>query len=135
MLCRLLLAAALLAMLLGAWIIWRMPIAPWLRAAGATIWCLLAARDIIAIARSYKRFRKLRIDADGSAALQDGDGRWQAACLRRGCVVLDRLAWLRLRLEDGRHYRVLVRGDARESQQWRRLQVIWRQLGSDARSC
>ena len=134
-LCRLLLAAGALALALGACIIAGLPVAVPLRAVAAVLWCLLAGRDLASLAATLGSFSKLRIDADGAALLLAGDGRWQAATLGRGSVVLPRLAWLRLRLADGRSYRALLRGNGRESEQWRRLQVIWRQLGSDARSC
>jgi len=40
------------------------------------------------------------------------------------------LAWLVLASPDGRRWLALLQGDSRESEQWRRLQVIWRHMGS-----
>jgi hypothetical protein len=51
-----------------------------------------------------------------------------------GGVLLSELGWIRLSvvLPDGRKLVLgeFVRGNARESADWRRLQVIWRHIGA-----
>jgi hypothetical protein len=106
-----------------------------LRIAVALGWCFRAGREIADISTSHKRYSRLRVFADGSVELCAADGEWQAAAIGRGCVVLPTVAWLNLPLSGGGRYRALLRGDARESKQWRRLQVIWRHLGAAGGSC
>ena len=38
-----------------------------------------------------------------------------------------RMAWIRIRLADGRKYGELLRGNAVIDKQWHRLQLIWQQ--------
>jgi hypothetical protein len=132
---RLLLTTGAASMALGLTIILYLPVDPWVCAAGAAAWCYTTGREIAVIWFSHKRFSGLRIFADGSAELRTTDGRRLAATIARGSLVLPQWAWLILRLADGRAYLALLRGDARQSKQWRRLQVIWRHLGTAGRSC
>ncbi len=55
---------------------------------------------------------------------------WQTAAIGNGCVVMRKLAWLRLKPATGARYHELLRRNSLESEQWRRLQVIWRHLGA-----
>lgn len=116
--------------MLGLLIILALPINAIARAAAAISWCFLAAVDVASLAAMHKRFSRLRIYPDGTAELRQSDGDWQAAVITHGSLVLPGIAWLRLRLRDGGYYRGLVRGSSCESKQWRRLQVIWRHLGT-----
>lgn len=122
--------AGLAAMTLGVSIILSLPIDALLCAAAAIIWCVFTLAEILQLTRMHKRFSSLRVYADGTAELCRTDGAWQAAVITHGSLVLPRVAWLRVRLREGGCYRVLLRGDSRESKQWRRLQVIWRHLGT-----
>lgn len=132
---RLLLAAALLALFLGATIILFLPVNTVLRAIGVFCWCLMAGGDMLQISTLHKRYSRLRVFADGRVELRDSDGRWKPGSIGRGSVVLPKVAWLDLRLAGGGRYRALLRGDASESEQWRRLQVICRHLGTKPGSC
>jgi hypothetical protein len=132
---RLLLVAALLTTTLGIVTIAHLPTGDLLRVAGVLAWCCVAGYEIVDISSSHKRYSRLRVFADGDVKLRTRDGQWQTAALHRGCIVLSTLAWLNLRLADGGRYRALLRGDALESEQWRRLQVIWRHLGTAGGSC
>jgi hypothetical protein len=40
---------------------------------------------------------------------------------------MSRVAWLRLEFDDGLRYGELLTGNPRRDEQWRRLQLIWRQ--------
>ena len=132
---RLLLLAAAVTMSLGILVLLSLPIDTLLRGAAVLGWCFVAGREIAHISRSHKRFTCLRVFADGSAELRDRNGQWQAAALGPGCVVLPAVAWLDLPLSGGGRYRALLRGNARQSKQWRRLQVICRHLGTAGGSC
>ena len=45
-------------------------------------------------------------------------------------LVADRIGWLHLKTADGKQFAELICGDCRESDDWRRLQVIWRHIGA-----
>jgi len=126
---RLLLVAAYFNLILGAIIILPLPVHALLRMVGALCWCFMAGREIRDISYSHKRYSRLRVLADGRVELQDSDDSWKSGTIGRNSVVLPRLAWLNLRLADGGRYRALLRGDAGNNEQWRRLQVICRHLG------
>ena len=91
------------------------------------------------ISSAHKRYRSVRIHSDGTAQLLDNSGEWHSATLCKECIVLSTFAWLKLKPAQGGTYCELMRGGARgnsrENQQWRRLQVIWRHLGTVGRSC
>jgi hypothetical protein len=110
-----------------------------LGALGATVWTLQGSIQWRLISSAHKRFRGLRIHCDGVAELLDNGGVWHAAIICKECIVLSTFAWLKLRPVGGGTYFELVRGNARgnssENKQWRRLQVIWRHLGTAGRSC
>ncbi len=67
--------------------------------------------------------------ADGSLRVFGANGGWYTARLATGTVVLRRYAWIRCRMEPGRYCAELLRGNCRKSDDWRRLQVIWRHIG------
>jgi len=125
-----LLAAALASMLLGLGMILCLPVDRQVRVAAVVVWSFVAGRESAVIWFSYKHFVWLRIFADGGVELRTTDRRRLSATIVRGSLVLARVAWLRLRLADGRCYLGLVRADVQQSKQWRRLQGIWRHLGT-----
>ncbi|MGI9200590.1 MAG: hypothetical protein ACR2QL_06000 [Woeseiaceae bacterium] len=123
-------AGVLLAVAAGIWTISNLAISDELRWLGGAGWTLAIAGRAGLVVAAQLRCRQLNIYADGSAMLQDQGGSWQAATLRNGTVVLSNLAWLDLRTDDGRGFSALFCGNCRKSEQWRRLQVIWRHMGS-----
>ena len=125
-----LIAAVLLAIAAGVWTVSNLAISAELRWLGGMGWTLAVAGRAGLVLAAQLRCRQLNVHADGSVLLQDQSGGWQAATFRNGTVVLSGLAWLDLRTDDGRGYSALFRGNCRESEQWRRLQVIWRHMGS-----
>lgn len=131
----LLLVSAFLALILGVTIVLSLPVDAKLRAIGAFCWCFMAGIEIRHISSAHKRYSRLRVLAGGRVELYDSDDSWKSSAIGRNSVVLARLAWLDLRLADGGRYRALLRGDARENEQWRRLQVICRHLGTEPRNC
>lgn len=123
-------AAAVLVLLLGLGVILFLPLALGWRVAAALLWSLLACRDLVQLEYARGRCAKIRVFPQGQVLLYGSDGRLRDASIVSGSIVLRRLAWLRMRLPNGCCYSALLRGNSRESQQWRRLQVIWRHLGS-----
>ena len=132
---RLVLASGIMLFIAGLLLILRLPVAATYRSAIAVFWLALNAYEWFSNRRAYARFGILRIDAEGRIECRNGDGAWQAHGLRSGSIVLARFAWLRLTAADGLRYAELLYGDARESDDWRRFQVIWRHVGATRRSC
>ena len=96
----------------------------------AFAWLLLTGFELARNGIAYSRKGLLRVEAGGQVRIQGPDGAWTAAHLTAGSIVLPRYAWLRVSAVDGSRYGELVRGDARESEDWRRFQVIWRHIGA-----
>lgn len=98
-------------------------------------WTALTLVEWLLLTAGQKRFCRIRIDARGAVTLLDREGQWQDASLRSDSVVLARVAWLGLKPEHRPRYFELLRGNCRENEQWRRLQLIWRHVGRAGRSC
>jgi hypothetical protein len=124
---RFVLAAGSLTSLAGCLVAATLP-AGW-RPVAACAWlavCLVEARQLLG---GYRRYRRIRIDAAGTAALETAEGSWVVASIRPGSVVLGTIAWLRFDVPGAAGLAELVRGKPGESEAWRRFQVIWRHLG------
>ena len=128
-------ASALLAQLLGIVTIVSVPIDILLRALAASVWLLWGGVQWLLITSAHKRYRRVRIHSDGTAALLDSSGKWHAAGICKDCIVLANYAWLKLKPAPGGTYCELMRAESPGDKQWRRLQVIWRHLGTAHRSC
>jgi len=111
-------------------IILGLPVAAWLRLAGCGLWAAMAARELRQLRRAWRACRRLRFLAGGAIELLEADGQWHAASLESGSVLLRKTGWIRLRNRRGGRHGELLRGDARSSPDWRRLQVIWRHVGA-----
>ena len=93
--------------------------------------CLwLGSVELTRLHRGFEACTAIRLTSDGNVGIDPGDGNWVTADLESGSIVLRRLAWLRLRTANGRLITELLRGDARQCRDWRRLQVIWRHFGA-----
>jgi hypothetical protein len=95
----------------------------------AISWVALCGFEGRALWRGYAGCRALRIAAGGHVERQAPDGSWQAARLCAGSVVLARVAWLRIAGPGERPFAELVGARSHPSEEWRRLQVIWRHIG------
>ena len=111
-------------------IILSLPVAAWLRLAGCGLWAAMAGRELRLLQRAWRACRRLRFRAGGDIELLEADGQWHAASLEAGSVLLQKAGWIRLRNRCGVRYGELLRGNARSSADWRRLQVIWRHVGA-----
>ncbi|NCF22967.1 MAG: hypothetical protein GWP60_00385 [Gammaproteobacteria bacterium] len=107
-----------------------LPVSTTLRAVLAGLWFGLCGREWYAMFRGYAGSGSLHIAAGGQVRRQCSDGTWQPARLCAGSIVLPRFAWLRIKPRGMRPYAEPVRGECHESQEWRRLQVIWRHIGA-----
>ena len=121
---RLLIAASLVLILL-------LPIAAPLRAFACLMAGGLGYLEMHRLQAGFALCREFRVFTDGTVEVRTAGDDWLPGCLENGCLLLANVGWLRIRTGDGRLFADTVRGDARESQQWRRLQVIWRHIGAD----
>lgn len=117
---------------LGLVTILTLSIGPQLSLAAAAVWLMLSVRELRVITRGYKCCRGIRIAANGDVAVRISERDWRTARLASGSVVLAGLAWLRIETHDGQRFAELLSGNCRKNKKWRRLQVIWRHLGTAA---
>lgn len=122
------LAGGVLAGIAGVALIANLPATTTTRALLAVLWLILSGSETVHIAGAYRRCSTLRLNNAGGLRVLQADGCWTDARLLPDSVVLAQQAWLRVGLADGLEYLEWVRGDGRQSQQWRRFQVIWRHL-------
>ena len=92
-------------------------------------WLLLCTWEIVVACRRFRGCRCLRLFAGGEILLLDAAGTWRPARLSSGSVVSRRIGWILVETRQGRRFAGLFRGRCRESDDWRRLQVIWRHIG------
>lgn len=131
---RLLSCSNLIALAVGAGILLNLPVPVGLRTLAAAGWGFVMVLEYFGRRARQQQLRRIRVYADGSAQLLDRTGTWTQATVCRDSVVLARFAWLRLNFADGRRHAELLTGNSRESQDWRRLQVIWKHLSRPAAS-
>jgi len=101
-----------------------------LRAAGCLVWVAIGRFELRRLTQGFEACRVIRIDSSGEITILDNDDKWVPATLLTGSVLLRKLGWMRLQDQSGQIFLELIRGDARQSQDWRRLQVIWRHIGA-----
>jgi hypothetical protein len=88
-------------------------------------WLAWSARELYSLVRAYRQCGGYRLSADGELLILCGDAT-KPGRLLPGCLVLDEFAWLRVSDERGRSWGELIAGKHRESEDWRRFQVIFR---------
>ena len=119
-------------LLLGLVVISSMSAGVAVRVPGALAWLGVGGYQLHRLVRCYQLCRRIRINEDGSAEIATAGGAWRVAELQTGSVVLQRIAWLRIDAGGRRKFAELFVGNCRENESWRRLQIIWRHLGSAA---
>ena len=118
--------AACAALLTGFTLLIHLPLSPWARLGLAMLWLVSQLREISRLARGAGRVIEIRI-GEAAATVVNRQGREEPVQIISGSVVLPRLAWLRFRLPDGLICGELLRGDPASNEQWRYLQILWRQ--------
>jgi hypothetical protein len=101
-----------------------------LKALLAISWSVLCGFEGLALQQGYAGGEALRIAAGGHVERRSPGGAWEPARLRAGSLVLARIAWLRIAAPGVRPYAELVSARSHTSEDWRRLQVIWRHIGA-----
>ncbi len=122
--CGRLLAAA------GLILILTLPVAVSLRFGSCLLWLAWSWFELRRYHQGYAAYCRIRVRLGADVQLLNGAGEWVAANLLTGSVLLQRIGWLHLETADGITFAELIRGDCRESDDWRRLQVIWRHIGA-----
>ena len=102
-----------------------------IRAAACLAWCLVGRCELARIEHGFESCLAIRLSSEGEIAVLNNDQEWLPGTLQSWSVVLRNFAWLRLRTAAGDNLVELLRGEARQSQNWRRLQVIWRHIGAE----
>jgi len=97
---------------------------------GCLVWVAFGRFELRQLEQGFDACKAIRIDSNGEVTILVNDEKWVPATLLTGSVVLRKLGWIRLKGESGQIFLELIRGDARQSQNWRRLQVIWRHIGA-----
>lgn len=113
--------------LLGAVLIAGLPVLPGLKLLVAGLWLVQSLLEIAGQLRGMSRIDRIRMTSAGSIEGLSGNGTKEPLTLLSGSVVLSSVAWLRLEFGDGLQYGELLAGNSRLDEQWRRLQLIWRQ--------
>ncbi|NNF39844.1 MAG: hypothetical protein HKN64_00600 [Woeseiaceae bacterium] len=114
----------------GIFLVASMPIHWLARLLLAVAWTVFCAVEWRRVRRGFSACQRLCLMADGTAMRQDPDGHWDAVRVLSGSIILRHAGWLVLELADGHRAVQPVRGHCRESNDWRRLQVIWRHVGA-----
>lgn len=114
----------------GLVIILVLPLEASLRGAGCLIWLAWSWHELRRYHVGYATCCRIQVRVRGDILLLNNDQEWLPASLLSGSVLLQRIGWLYLETGDGRQFAELIRGNCRESDDWRRLQVIWRHIGA-----
>ena len=115
--------------LIGGVVILALPISVAGRVLALAGWFFWTGRELLTYWRAYARWFAYRLSADGETRVF-GQGENCTAKLLPGSIVLAEVAWLRLQAENGDKWGELVAGNHRESEEWRRFQVIFRHLNT-----
>lgn len=125
---RVVLLTTLLACAAGVAVLSTLPIDPYLRSGSIAAWSIWLAWNLAQRHVKERQLLRIRLFGDASAALLRPDGSWTRVEVAPDSTVLAGLAWLALCPEAGPAHTELLRGNSRECEDWRRLQVIWRHL-------
>jgi hypothetical protein len=126
----LVLVSGILLGVTGLVLILVLPLHPAAILAASSAWVGLSAHELRVLARGFKASRRLRMTEAGSLLRLDDQGHWRSVRLLAGSIVLPGLAWIRFETGRGLRSAELLCGSCRESNDWRRLQVIWRHIGA-----
>ena len=114
------------ALLVGLMLLMRLPLSLPIRLFFCAFWLFGGIRELGRQSRGFDRIKLIRLNV-GEAIVFDRQGTLAPVQIMSGSVVITRLAWLRLKLPDGLICGELLRGDPAVCEQWRHLQILWRQ--------
>ena len=117
------LLAGLLAMLAGVALIVLINTPILWRLAATLVWMSDCLWGMWALIRGARQVAWLRLDSTGQIDIVDTEGFSRPARLLTGSLVLQNVAWLRVRLPDGRRYSELMLAARVEAGAWHGLPV------------
>jgi hypothetical protein len=126
---RVVLITASLMVLLGIGVIVLIPVAKTVAGVAGFAWICWSCAEVLTYWRIYRRWLGFRVAAGGETQVF-GRGECCSAKVMPGSVILSEVAWVRLQAENGDVWGELVAGSHRESEEWRRFQVIFRHLNA-----
>ena len=100
------------------------------KAAAVMVWILWSTWELVSLWRVYRGCSGYRVYENGEIEVFDDRGGYRSGKVLPGTVVMPGWAWLRVGLTDGPTWGEALTGRTRESQQWRRFQVIFRHLNA-----
>lgn len=124
--------SGLLLLLAGVAAIFTLPVPLLQRGAAAGLWSAWCGWSIWCLIGAWSTYVAFRIAPDGSVRMLRRDGEWRDAVLLPGSVLLQDRGWVRLRPYGGRACAEPLCRARQNRQDWRRLQVIWRHVGTPA---
>ncbi|MGB5628993.1 MAG: hypothetical protein WBM57_06475 [Woeseiaceae bacterium] len=131
---RFVLASGLALALGGLLLILILPVPLEIRVVGSIGWLAVAASELARARLAWNSCHAMRFFADGTIDVLIPGQIWQPAHLLSGGVLLRQLGWIRLGVTLSTGHKLVLgeflRGNGRESADWRRLQVIWRHIGA-----
>lgn len=101
-----------------------------LRALGCIAWWLWTYLEMDRIERGFANCRAIRVNSDRSLEVLNSEMECIPSRLLGGSMVLPNMAWIRYETGSGSRAAEFFIGDCRSSNEWRRLQVIWRHVGA-----
>jgi hypothetical protein len=122
---RLLALSGALAAAAGFVFIVRLPLPHIARVAMVALWLAWSVRELLRLADAAREIHRIKLNNLGEVWVVDGRGCASEVRLAPGCLVLRRVAWIRLRLPDGRNYGELLTKRVVQDRQWHRLQLVW----------
>lgn len=114
----------------AVFLVTQVPLGAGWRAVVAAAWTALTGVELGVLASMYRGLDGYRIEASGRVTLHAAGKPGTAASLLPGSVVLSRVAWLRFGKPSGASWGELVTLRTQDANDWRRLQVICRQLAA-----
>jgi hypothetical protein len=126
---RVVLTVATVMLVVGVGVIVLLPISKLAIGVASFVWIGWSLGEVLTYWRVYRRWLGFSVSADGETKVFGRDECCSAKVLA-GSVVLSEIAWVRLQAENGDVWGELVAGNHRDSEEWRRFQVIFRHLNT-----
>ena len=111
----------------GIFLVVLLPVAPFWRFVLSAIWVADCLRELRNLRLGRARVRSIVLDSRGLVAGIDCVGDRHELTLQTGCMVLPKLAWLRVKSSAGICHGELFTRRYAGAQTWHRLQLLWHQ--------
>jgi len=118
---------AAICAVVGVLLILDLSLPVWLRAAALMAWLGFSFHELYCYSRLASAIALISLEQSGDVIITDVDGTCAESHLLPGSVVTSSLAWLRLRLPNGRKFGELLCKNEVQPSEWHRLQLLWQQ--------